>query len=171
MKRTPLQRKTPLVAKTGLRRSTPTQKAAESIQPGARKSAPMRRVAMAVKPPKPKLTPTQKRPLLARSDGQCEIGASGCMYFATDVCHRRGEKSGGRHGEAAELNDRLSNVLHGCRACHNFTGMWPRTAELNGWRLLETADPPTSPVNRRGVRVLLDDEGGITDAGIGHRVA
>lgn len=36
----PLQRKTPLVAKTGLRRSTPMQKAAESVQPGARKSAP-----------------------------------------------------------------------------------------------------------------------------------
>jgi hypothetical protein len=169
MKRTPLERKTPLVAKTGLRRSTPLQQAAESTQPGAR--ALLRRVAMAVKAPKPKLTPAQKRPLLARSDGQCEIGASGCMYFATDVCHRRGEKSGGRHGDAAAANDRLSNVLHGCRACHTFTGMWPRTAELNGWRLLETADPLASPVNRRGVLVLLDDEGGITDAGIGHRVA
>lgn len=161
----PLQRKTPLVAKTGLRRSTPMQRSAESIQPGARTL--LRRVAMAVKAPKPKLTAAQKRPLLVRSDGQCEISASGCTYFATDVCHRRGEKSGGRHGEAATLNDRLSNVLHGCRACHTFTGMWPRTAELNGWRLRETADPLTAPVNRRGVFVLLDDEGGMTDAGAG----
>src|SRR4051812_18913138 len=39
-RRKPLERRTPLVAKAGLRRSTPMQKAAESIQPGARKSAP-----------------------------------------------------------------------------------------------------------------------------------
>jgi hypothetical protein len=125
----------------------------------------MRKAAMKTTAPKPKLTPAQKAPLLERSEGICEIGTAYCTYFATDVCHRRGEKAGGRHGEAAVLNDRLSNVLHGCRTCHNFTGMWPKTAELNGWRLTELADPLAERVNRRGVFVLLDDEGGMTDAG------
>lgn len=158
----PLQRKTPLVAKTGLRRTTELQARAFRESLSARQ--PMKRSAIAKSAPKPKLTVVQKRPLLERSEGICEIGSAYCEHFATDVCHRRGEKAGGRHGAAAALNDRPSNVLHGCRRCHTFTHDWPKTAELNGWRLTELANPLTERVNRRGVWVLLDDEGGVTDA-------
>lgn len=119
---------------------------------------------MVQKPVKPKLTAVQKRPLLARSGGVCEIQTTVCGYIASDVCHRRGEKSGGRHGEAAEQNDRLSNCLHGCRSCHQFAGLYPKTALLNGWRLLENGDPLTTRVYRRGEWVLLDDAGGFRRA-------
>lgn len=141
-----LQSKTPLKASAPLKRS----------------SVPLKRAPMVQKRVKPKLTAAEKRPLDKRSNGQCEIGSAYCAYFATDVCHRRGEKAGGRHGEAARLNDRLSNVLAGCRPCHAHATLHPRTAELNGWRLLEAADPLTSRVNYRGRWALLDDEGGVT---------
>lgn len=160
----PLERRTPLVAKTGLRRVTPLQQQGGRESLSAR-AVPLKRSAIAKSAPKPKLTVVQKRPLLERSEGICEIGSAYCEHFATDVCHRRGEKAGGRHGGAAVLNDRLSNVLFGCRPCHDFTHRWPKTAELNGWRLTELADPLTERVNRRGAWVLLDDEGGVTDAG------
>lgn len=157
----PLQRKTPLVAKTGLRRSTPMQKAAESIQPGARKSTPMRRVAMAVKPPKPKLTPAQKRPLLDRSGGWCELRIPGvCVEVGHDVAHRIGEGMGGRHGEAAKENDRLSNTLFACRYCHAWCHSNPADARGHGWMLRNGDDPPAEPVFYCGRWMLLDDEGG-----------
>jgi hypothetical protein len=166
----PLKRTQPLVAKTALKRVTPMAQRAGRESLSAR-AAPLKRSAIAKSAPKPKLTVVQKRPLLERSEGVCEIGTAYCTHFATDVCHRRGEKAGGRHGVAAVLNDRLSNVLHGCRTCHNFTGMWPKTAELNGWRLTELADPLAERVNRRGRLVLLDDEGGVFDADTRDRVA
>jgi hypothetical protein len=171
VKRAEIQRKTPMPPPTsGLRRSTPLQQQAGRESLSARQS-PLKRSSIAKSAPKSKLTTVQKRPLLERSEGVCEIGTAYCAHFATDVCHRRGEKAGGRHGDAAVLNDRLSNVLHGCRTCHNFTGQWPKTAELNGWRLTELADPLAERVNRRGRFVFLDDEGGVFDASTRDRVA
>ena len=169
----PLNRKKPLKrspmppAATGLRRTSGIQQRAGRESLDARKNSPMKRVAMAVSRPKPKLTKAEKAPLLERSGGICEIGTSACGHIATDVCHRRGEKSGGRHGEAAELNDRLSNVLHGCRLCHRLATDYPKTALLNGWRLLEHADPLAERVNYRGRWVFLDNEGGVRDARTG----
>jgi 5-methylcytosine-specific restriction protein A len=162
----PLKRTTPLKAAKALQRKTPLQfsKPLEAKTPLARSSVPLKRAPMVQSRPKPKLTPAQKKPLLDRSGGVCEIQASVCGYIATDVCHRRGEKSGGRHGEAAIENDRLSNCLHGCRPCHQFAGLYPKTALMNGWRLLENGDPLTTRVYRRGEWVFLDDSGGFRRA-------
>jgi len=158
----PLQRKTPLVAKTGLRRSTPLQQSAESVQPGAR--ALLRRTAMKQAAPKPKLTPAQKAPLLERSGGWCELRIPGvCVEVGHDVAHRIGEGMGGRKGAAAVENDRLSNTLFACRYCHRFCHDYPATARGHGWMLLRGSDPRTSPVfycNRRWV--LLADDGSYT---------
>lgn len=163
MKRTQLSRKTPLRAAKTLQRKTELKSATPLARtPLERSSVPLKRAPMVQKRVKPKLTPAQKLPLVDRSGGVCEIQTAVCGYIASDVCHRRGEKAGGRHGEAAERNDRLSNVLHGCRNCHQFAGLYPKTALMNGWRLLENGDPVTTRVNRRGEWVLLGDDGSVT---------
>jgi hypothetical protein len=165
VKRPPMPpRKTPLTAKTGLRRSTPLQQGSASMQPGARKNAPRKRVAMKTSAPKPKLTPAQKAPLLERSGGWCELRIPGvCVVVGHDVAHRVGEGMGGRKGEAAKENDRLSNVLWACRYCHRHTHDYPATARGHGWMLRRGADPRRSPVFYNNLRwVLLDDAGGYT---------
>ncbi len=159
----PLKRTKPLQAKSGLRRRTPLQQSSESVQPGARKSAPMRKAAMKTSTPKPKLTPAQKAPLLERSGGWCELGIPGvCLVVGHDVAHRIGEGMGGRHGEAAVQNDRLSNVLWACRACHRYCHDYPATARGHGWMLRNGDNPPAEPVFYCNRWVLLDDEGGHT---------
>lgn len=162
MKRTSLARKTPLQPGTGLRRRTPLQQASASIQPGARTT--LRRSPMKPSRPEPKLTPAQKAPLVERSGGWCELRIQGvCVEVAHDVAHRIGEGMGGRKGAAAELNDRLSNVLHACRSCHRYCHDYPATGRGHGWMLRQGSNPLRSPVfycNRRWV--LLDDAGGWT---------
>lgn len=100
--------------------------------------------------------------LRARSGGRCEIEAPGCTGWATDPSHRNGKKAGGRHGQAKALNDRLSNLLHGCRNCHS-TAVHnkPAAALVAGWRLEEWQNPLAEPVLYRGRRALLDDAGGV----------
>src|SRR5690348_1617694 len=121
MKRTELKRKTPLKAKTPLRARTPL----------ARSSLPLKRAPLVQKRIKPKLQPARKRKLVERSAGCCELVISDiCQAEAVDVAHRIGEGMGGRHGEAAERNDRLSNVLHSCRDCHQWCHRNPVTAQL-----------------------------------------
>lgn len=151
MKRTPLARRTRLVARKALQAKTPLKR-------GGR----LARAPFVQKPPKPKLTPRQKRPLVERSGGMCEIyRPSICWGRATDVAHRIGEGSGGRHGEAAEVNDRLSNVLHACRRCHDWAHANRAAAERRGWMLRNGARPTLERVWYRDRRwVLLDDAGG-----------
>jgi hypothetical protein len=158
----PLQRKTPLVAKTGLRRVTPLQQRAGRESLTARQ-VPLQRTAIARKPPKPKLTPEQKRPLIERSGGWCELRIEGvCLVVAHDVAHRIGEGMGGRKGAAAVENDRLSNVLHACRACHRRCHDYPATARGHGWMLRNGDNPPAEPVFYCNRWVVLDDDGGVT---------
>jgi hypothetical protein len=156
VKRSNLRRVTPLQNSTSLARRTPMRRATQ----------PLKRAPLVASRPKAKLTPMQKAPLLVRSGGWCElrVSASLCMGRAHDVAHRLGEGMGGRHGAAAVLNDRLSNVLHSCRACHDWCGREPFLARWAGWMLRTGDDPLTYPVlyaGREG-RWLLDDEGGVT---------
>jgi hypothetical protein len=139
------------------------QKAGEESL-SARRTAPMKRAAMAVSRPKPKLTPAEKRPLLDRSGGWCELRIPGvCVVVGHDVAHRIGEGMGGRKGEAAKENDRLSNVLYACRTCHRYCHDYPATARGHGWMLRQGSNPLTRPVFYNNLRwVLLDDVGGMT---------
>jgi hypothetical protein len=102
--------------------------------------------------------------LAERSGGWCEMQLAGCWGRASDPCHRIGTKAGGRQGAAAEHHDRLSNVLHGCRACHDWQTQTNNRlpAEELGLVLREGDDPLTKPVRYRGLDCLLDDEGGVT---------
>lgn len=106
-----------------------------------------------------KLSRPQRDALEERSGGRCEIETEVCTYRALDPCHRIGEGSGGRHGEAAEVNDRLSNLLAGCRACHDWCHRNPLAAQHERWMLRNGADPLTEPVHYRRTswRLLADD--------------
>lgn len=160
MKRGEIKRKTPMPPPTsGLRRTSAMQQKAGREQPGAR--ALLRRTAMKKSAPTPKLTVVQKRPLVERSGGWCELRINGvCLVVAHDVAHRIGEGMGGRKGAAAVENDRLSNVLHACRRCHQYCHDYPATARAHGWMLRRGDNPPAEPVFYCNRWVLLDDEGG-----------
>lgn len=162
MKRTELKRVTPLKASRSLARKTPLQ----AKTPLARSSTPLKRAPLVQKRVKPKLTAMQKRPLVDRSGGFCEIRkADVCTGAATDVAHRIGEGSGGRHGQAAVLNDRLSNTLHACRRCHEWCHANVSEAEIGGWMLRNGDNPPAERLlyAGRGWR-YLDDAGQVLSA-------
>jgi hypothetical protein len=147
----PLQRKTPLVAKTGLRRTTPMQQSAESVQPGARKSAPKKRRRSTV---------DLRAALARRSGGDCEIQQPSCQGRAVEPCHRIGTGMGGVHGAAIALSDRLSNAVHGCRSCGRWQHDNDTMAKAYGQILPRHADPLREPVLLRYGVVFLDDDGG-----------
>lgn len=134
-----------------------------------RPTAPMRRSPMKAVRVKAKLVPARRRGLADRSGNVCEIQRPGCTGVATDACHRIGEGMGGRHGAAAELNDRLGNVLHACRTCHRWTHDHPAAARRQGWMLRNGDNPLRKRVNYRSAGwLLLDDDGG-TRAAPGRR--
>lgn len=84
--------------------------------------------------------------LRVRSGGRCEMGLAGCQGWASDPCHRIARKAGGRRGAARALSDRLSNLVHGCRSCHDWTHAHPDEARLAGLFLMEGTDPTAAPV-------------------------
>lgn len=87
-----------------------------------------------------------------RSGGQCEIQVTSvCTGQATDWCHRRARSQGGTWSP--------QNGLHGCRECHAWTHAHPSIARVNGW-VCKSYDPIDTGVRRRGVWVVLDEEGG-----------
>lgn len=97
--------------------------------------------------------------LLARSGGVCEMNLDGCQGRAVDPCHRSGTGMGGTHGDAVALSDRLSNVVHGCRSCHDWTHAHPLMSMAHGLMLPRQYDPLSEPVLLRYGVVLLDDVG------------
>lgn len=103
--------------------------------------------------------------LLARSVAQCEMGLDGCAVVGVDPAHRITVKAGGRHGAAAGRHHRLSNLLWACRPCHDWCHDQPREAYDLGLMLREHHDPAQEPVARRGLPVLLDDDGGMQPVG------
>lgn len=147
-RRTELQRRVPLVSRTSMRRT--------ELAPGV---VPLKRSPMKRGRVEAKLTAVQRDALAERSGGQCEIQTLDCRWEATDPCHRVGEGSGGRHGAAAEVNDRLSNLLHGCRECHDWCHRNPLAAQGERWMLRNGSNPLTTPVHYRRTswRLLRDD--------------
>ncbi|HEY9415509.1 MAG TPA: hypothetical protein VIQ30_12170, partial [Pseudonocardia sp.] len=81
-----------------------------------------------------------------------------------DVCHRIKRGMGGRKGAARDQNNRLSNVMHGCRECHAWTHARPQESYEMGLMLREGQDPENEPVIRRCQWVYLYDNGTWTEA-------
>lgn len=84
-----------------------------------------------------------------------------CSWWATDVSHRVAVGMGGVSRDGARTAHRLANVLHACRACHAWVHRNPSAAAERGLALAHGPDPATVAVLRRGVRVLLGDDGSI----------
>jgi hypothetical protein len=113
---------------------------------------------------RPAVPPAVRRALAKRSGGECEMRLPGCWVRATDPCHRIGSQNGGRHGEAKVHHDRLSNLVHGCRACHSWCHDNPDQAEAMGLILRQHEVPEETPAVLRCELVYLDNDGGWTVA-------
>lgn len=149
MKRTALARRTPLVARTPLRRT--------ALSPASPKhtrtvSRPKRAVGIPAK---------VRAALRLRSGGMCEIAAPGCDGRAVDASHRISVKMGGRRGAAAARHHVLSGLMAACRGCHSLIHSQPAHAYWKGWALREHEIPSEVPVLRRGHWVLLLDDGSV----------
>ena len=97
--------------------------------------------------------------LRERSGGRCEVVLPGCWVTAVDAHHRALRKGGGRCGPARELSDRLSNLLHVCRFCHDAIHARPAAAGEGGRLLKGYEIPPFEIVLYRGTPVYLADDG------------
>jgi len=84
-----------------------------------------------------------------------------CVGRALEASHRINRKMGGRHGAARQSVDRLSALLHVCRACHRWLHENPTAARLRGLQIVEGMDPASIPLILRGELVYLDDVGGV----------
>lgn len=155
MRRSPMpDRQVPLVAKTGLRRTSPP---ASSLSRSAKHGNQPRRSSPSGIPA------AVRRALAARSDGVCEIQAADCAGRAVDPSHRKTTGMGGRKGAAAVRHHVLSNLLHACRMCHEQAiHAMPAVAFWNGWMLREHEDPTAVPALYRGARARLGDDGSVS---------
>lgn len=133
---------------------------------GLARGAGPKRAAMKPARVRPTVPAAVRRRLAKRSDGQCEMQLAGCLLVATEVSHRIKRGTGGRHGQAAEENSRLSNLLHACAVCHRWCHARPAEAYDLGLILREHQDPTREPANTvRYGPVWLDDDGGLWPAG------
>lgn len=142
----PLQRKTPLVAKTGLRRSTPLQQSAESVQPGARKSAPKK--AQRQVGPSPEVVDG----VLERENYSCIVCGMGLGPEGRGVgwsIHHRLRRSQG-------VDHTIQNVILACGSgttgCHGRIHAEPAAARAGGWMLSGWQEPLAVPVLIAGQR-------------------
>ncbi|MET0415799.1 MAG: hypothetical protein ABW022_07240 [Actinoplanes sp.] len=148
-------RKTPLKAGKGLERAVAwglPERAASTRHRAPR--TPKRRTTGSP-------IPTKVRAALAvRSEGKCEIAASGCTGVATEAAHRVRVGMGGRKGAAARTHHVLSNLLHLDHHCHQqLCHANPAAAYDAGWMLREHQTPLLEPVLYRGERRWLADDG------------
>jgi len=115
---------------------------------------------------RPKAKPSVRRPapkvdrgsqqsaralVAARSGGLCEV----CSIAAAREWHHRKNRSQGGRWSAA-------NGLYVCTPDHAWITEHPEQARRNGWAVPGSADPAEVPVLRRGLLVMLDDEGGVS---------
>jgi hypothetical protein len=125
---------------------------------------PLCRTRLDAQAPRPAVPDDVRLALGERSEGRCEAGLPGCRWYATDPHHRVTVKSGGRCCEAARAElDRLCDLLHLCRRCHNWVHAMGTPAFDAGWRVHEGFDPATVAVVYRGTPRWLDDVGGVHD--------
>ena len=151
MKRTPLERKTPLVAKKPMSRG-------KGLQPGG--GGLKRTVA---KPKRTRRTgpPSTVMALLAkRSGGWCELGIV-CLGNApaVDPSHRIAKGMGGTRDPRSNT---AANNLAACRACHDLVERSPAESYANGWKIRRGAANPAEVPVRHWVHgwVYLDEAGG-----------
>lgn len=93
-----------------------------------------------------------------RSGGICEM----CGFDHVEEHHHRRPRGAG--GSRRADTNTAANGLGLCRQCHRIVEQYRALAKVLGWLLPQTADPASSPVVRRGERVLLTDDGGIEAA-------
>lgn len=154
MKRTRLQRKTPLRAKSPRVGSTPSQRAARIV-----------RAAIGRKRRRVTAEERSARAIVGRrSAGVCE----GCgVRPATDWAHRvgRGQQGGWSPVNGLHLCSDLA-APDGLRGCHEWSHSRRAHAEDLGWIVPSTADPATVPVwHARFGWVLLLEDGDVVKAG------
>ncbi len=109
--------------------------------------------------PEPGFPPALRAQLFARAGGMSEARLPGCWGTATQACHRKHRKGGGRPlGD----DERLSNAWAGCTPCHDWTHARPTEANDLGLLLKEHQDPTVEPMAYQNAGfVVLDDEGGM----------
>lgn len=94
-----------------------------------------------------------------RASGHCEARISGlCVGSGQHYHHRKLRSRGGA--------DSAANLVHICHQCHTFihSSAGAVQAKSQGWLVPSYSDPAEAALLRYGVRVLLDDEGGIAPA-------
>ena len=101
--------------------------------------------------------------VMARSGGFCEIRAVGCWDEASQLHHRRPRGMGGSRNP---VTGSASNAAACCVQCHAWAESNRELARDRGWIVRQGADPREIPVYRYRQWVLLDDEGGISPAGV-----
>lgn len=148
-----MQRRTRLVSSTPLVRRSPLRDwpALDRKPTGDRMPLSRRH--------KPAVPTAVRATLEGRSGGVCEAKLIGCLGRATDPHHRITVKAGGRRGDARERHDRLSNVLHLCRLCHQWVTTRPAESREVGLALAEWQQPAMEPVLYRGGMAYLTDDG------------
>jgi 5-methylcytosine-specific restriction protein A len=98
--------------------------------------------------------PEIKATIRSRAQAICER----CGQYSSDcVAHHRRPRSMG--GSRRDGTNAVSNGLWLCSMCHNFVESHRSLAYENGWLVKQSADPALIPVLRRGVFVLLQDDG------------
>ncbi|MBS4102440.1 HNH endonuclease [Tsukamurella paurometabola] len=97
-----------------------------------------------------------RRIVIERSEGYCERCGNGSMAVTMD--HRKPRSQLGKW-EPANISALCG---HGTIGCHSWKEHNPRDAAELGFRVWSYQDPREVPVFRRGVWVVLDNEGGFT---------
>jgi len=155
----PLKRTTPLVAKTGLRRSTPMQQKAGREELGARKAAP-KKTRREVGPPAEIVDGALEREHYSCALCGMGIGPEG-RGIGWSVHHRLRRSQGVDHS--------IQNVIilcgSGTTQCHGWVHANPADARAGGWLLSGRQEPLAVPVLIAGQRWVY-----LTSTGLYHDV-
>jgi 5-methylcytosine-specific restriction protein A len=101
--------------------------------------------------------PKVRQIVVERSGGYCE----GCAYQRAEQIHHRRPR--GMGGSSAADTNTASNALALCYPCHAGFESRREAAEKFGWLVPQGISPASRPVLRRGVWVLLDDDGKVIE--------
>ena len=94
-----------------------------------------------------------------RSGGLCEA-------LITSRCTGRGEHKHHRKLRSRGGVDSTSCLVDVCHHCHDWIHAHPKDSTERGWMVPSWAEPREIPVYRYRQWVLLDDEGGLSPAGV-----
>lgn len=149
MRRTPLQRRSPLARSSSLvpGRVPP---AVQLRRRDGRQRPQAERLAGAKSEGNP-IPPEVRAAVRERSGGRCEISGPDCTGRAQEQHHRKRRRDGG-HG--------LGNLLDACAADHAYAHAHPAEARAAGWIVSAfTPDPAAIPVRYGDRLTWLHDDG------------